>query len=58
MTDGVFSMDSNVALLKEISQLANQYGAMIFIDECHATRFFGGTGRLLTIYPIYYANNW
>ena len=52
VTDGVFSMDSNVALLKEISQLANQYGAMIFIDECHATRFFGGTGRLFIMQII------
>lgn len=45
VTDGVFSMDGNVAPLKEISKLADQYGAMIFIDECHATGFFGATGR-------------
>jgi len=45
VTDGVFSMDGNVAPLKEIAALADQYGAMIFIDECHATGFFGATGR-------------
>jgi len=45
VTDGVFSMDGNVAPLKEIGRLADQYGAMIFIDECHATGFFGATGR-------------
>jgi len=45
VTDGVFSMDGNVAPLKEIAQLADAYDAMIFIDECHATGFFGPTGR-------------
>jgi glycine C-acetyltransferase len=45
VTDGVFSMDGNVAPLKEIAQLADQYKSMIFIDECHATGFFGATGR-------------
>ncbi|XP_046637209.1 2-amino-3-ketobutyrate coenzyme A ligase, mitochondrial-like [Daphnia pulicaria] len=45
VTDGVFSMDGNVAPLKEIGQLADQYNSMIFIDECHATGFFGATGR-------------
>jgi glycine C-acetyltransferase len=45
VTDGVFSMDGNVAPLKEIGRLADQYQAMIFIDECHATGFFGATGR-------------
>lgn len=48
VTDGVFSMDGNVAPLKVIGQLADQYKAMIFIDECHATGFFGATGRCLT----------
>ena len=45
VTDGVFSMDGNVAPLKEIGQLADQYESMVFIDECHATGFFGATGR-------------
>ncbi|EFX83180.1 hypothetical protein DAPPUDRAFT_302058 [Daphnia pulex] len=45
VTDGVFSMDGNVAPLKEIGQLADRYNSMIFIDECHATGFFGATGR-------------
>ncbi|XP_053204500.1 2-amino-3-ketobutyrate coenzyme A ligase, mitochondrial-like [Panonychus citri] len=44
-TDGVFSMDGNVAPLGEIVSLAKEYGAMVFIDECHATGFFGSTGR-------------
>ncbi|KAK3103890.1 hypothetical protein FSP39_022684 [Pinctada imbricata] len=44
-TDGVFSMDGNVAPLPEICDLADKYGAMTFIDECHGTGFFGPTGR-------------
>lgn len=44
-TDGVFSMDGNVAPLKEICDLADQYNALVFVDECHATGFFGKTGR-------------
>ena len=44
-TDGVFSMDGNVAPLKEIVDLAKKYGALTFIDECHATGFFGKSGR-------------
>ena len=45
VTDGVFSMDGNVAPLELIGQLADQYKAMVFIDECHATGFFGASGR-------------
>ncbi|XP_011270060.1 2-amino-3-ketobutyrate coenzyme A ligase, variant [Capsaspora owczarzaki ATCC 30864] len=45
VTDGVFSMDGNVAPLKEICDLAEKYNALVFIDECHATGFFGKTGR-------------
>jgi len=45
VTDGVFSMDGNVAPLKDICDLADQHNAMVFIDECHATGFFGATGR-------------
>jgi len=45
VTDGVFSMDGNVCPLPEIKALADKYDAMIFIDECHATGFFGKTGR-------------
>ena len=44
-TDGVFSMDGNVAPLKDIVDLAKKYGALTFIDECHATGFFGKSGR-------------
>ncbi|ESP03313.1 hypothetical protein LOTGIDRAFT_207612 [Lottia gigantea] len=45
VTDGVFSMDGNVAPLKEICDLADKHKALVFIDECHATGFFGKTGR-------------
>lgn len=45
VTDGVFSMDGNVAPLPEIFDLAEKYNALVFIDECHATGFFGKTGR-------------
>ncbi|KAG6609961.1 2-amino-3-ketobutyrate coenzyme A ligase [Phytophthora cinnamomi] len=44
-TDGVFSMDGDVAPLQEIVALAEKYDAQLFIDECHATGFFGPTGR-------------
>jgi glycine C-acetyltransferase len=44
-TDGVFSMDGDVAPLKDILRLAAKYDARVFIDECHATGFFGPTGR-------------
>ncbi|XP_077590594.1 2-amino-3-ketobutyrate coenzyme A ligase, mitochondrial [Stigmatopora nigra] len=45
VTDGVFSMDGDVAPLTGICDLADQYGAMVFIDECHATGFLGPRGR-------------
>jgi len=44
-TDGVFSMDGAIAKLDQICDLAEQYGAMVMVDECHATGFFGPTGR-------------
>jgi len=44
-TDGVFSMDGYMAKLPEICDLAEQYDAMVMIDECHATGFIGETGR-------------
>lgn len=44
-TDGVFSMDGDIAKLDQICELADQYGAMVHVDECHATGFFGKTGR-------------
>jgi glycine C-acetyltransferase len=45
VTDGAFSMDGEVAPLDRIATLAQQYEAMVFIDECHATGFLGATGR-------------
>jgi len=44
-TDGVFSMDGFIAPLDEITALAQRYGALVHIDECHATGFLGATGR-------------
>ena len=44
-TDGVFSMDGDVAKLDEICSLADKYGAMVMVDDCHSTGFFGKTGR-------------
>ena len=44
-TDGVFSMDGDIARLDEICELAETYGAMVHSDECHATGFVGTTGR-------------
>mmetsp|Transcript_6165 Transcript_6165/g.9050 ORF Transcript_6165/g.9050 Transcript_6165/m.9050 type:complete len:430 (+) Transcript_6165:3333-4622(+) len=45
VTDGVFSMDGDVAKLNEICELADVYGAQILVDDCHATGFFGKSGR-------------
>ncbi len=44
VTDGVFSMDGLVAPLDEICDLADQYEALVMIDECHATGFIGKNG--------------
>ena len=45
VTDGVFSMDGYVAQLDKIVALADQYNALIMVDECHAAGFIGKTGR-------------
>ncbi len=45
VTDGVFSMDGSIAQLDIICDLADKYGAMVMVDECHATGFVGKTGR-------------
>ncbi len=44
-TDGVFSMDGYVAKLDQICDLAEKYGAMVMVDDSHATGFIGETGR-------------
>jgi len=44
-TDGVFSMDGDIALLDKICDLAEKYKAMVMVDDCHASGFIGKTGR-------------
>ncbi|MBW8808563.1 MAG: glycine C-acetyltransferase [Lysobacter sp.] len=44
-SDGVFSMDGFIAPLDEITALAKKYGALVHIDECHATGFLGASDR-------------
>ena len=44
-TDGAFSMDGYIAKLDEIRALADRYGALIMVDDCHATGFLGPQGR-------------
>ena len=45
VTDGVFSMDGTIAKLKEITELAEKYDALVVVDDSHATGFIGQTGR-------------
>jgi glycine C-acetyltransferase len=44
-TDGVFSMDGSIAKLGEICGLADRYGALVMVDDSHATGFIGARGR-------------
>ncbi|MDP6418240.1 MAG: glycine C-acetyltransferase [Candidatus Krumholzibacteria bacterium] len=44
-TDGVFSMDGIVAQVDKVCDLADEFGAMVMVDDSHATGFFGATGR-------------
>lgn len=48
VTDGVFSMDGNVAPLDKIYELANKYNAMVMVDESHSAGVVGKTGRGIT----------
>ncbi len=45
VTDGVFSMDGNVAPMDKINELAEKYDAMVMVDECHSAGVVGKTGR-------------
>ena len=45
VTDGVFSMDGDMAKLDEISSIAEKYNAMLVVDDCHATGFIGENGK-------------
>ena len=44
-TDGVFSMDGHIAKIDKIAELAQQYNAMVMVDDSHATGFIGKAGR-------------
>lgn len=48
VTDGVFSMDGNVAPMDKINALAKKYDALIMVDECHSAGVVGETGRGVT----------
>ena len=48
VTDGVFSMDGNVAPMDKINELAKKYDAMVMVDECHSAGVVGKTGRGVT----------
>ena len=45
VTDGIFSMDGDIADLKGICELAEKYDALVMIDDSHATGYIGATGR-------------
>ncbi len=45
VTDGVFSMDGDIALMDKICDLADKYDALVMTDECHSAGFIGKTGR-------------
>jgi glycine C-acetyltransferase len=45
VTDGVFSMDGDIAKLPEIVELADKYDALVMVDDSHATGYIGKTGR-------------
>jgi glycine C-acetyltransferase len=48
VTDGVFSMDGNVAPVDQICKLAEKYDALVMVDECHSAGVVGNTGRGVT----------
>ena len=45
MTDGVFSMDGEIARINEICDLADKYDCLVMVDECHGTGVLGDRGR-------------
>ena len=45
VTDGVFSMDGTIAPVERIVNLAEQYNAIVMVDDCHATGFIGSNGK-------------
>ena len=49
VTDGVFSMDGDMAKLDEICNLAEKYDALVMVDDCHSTGFVGKTLRSICL---------
>ena len=47
ITDGVFSMDGDIAKLPEIVELAEKYGCLTYVDDAHASGVLGRSGRVL-----------
>jgi len=52
ITDGVFSMDGDIAPLKEISNLAEEYGAMTLVDDCHGEGVLGGGRGIVSHFSL------
>ena len=48
ITDGVFSMDGDIAPLDEVTALAEEYGAMVYVDDCHGEGVLGEGGAVLS----------
>lgn len=55
VTDGVFSMDGNVAPMDKICDLAEKYDALVMVDECHSAGVVGKTGRGVSGYSTFMA---
>jgi glycine C-acetyltransferase len=50
VTDGVFSMDGDIAPLGKICELAEKYESLVMVDDSHATGFIGRTGTAIIQY--------
>ena len=52
ITDGVFSMDGDIAPLQEVSNLAEEYGAMTLVDDCHGEGVLGGGRGIVSHFSL------